>query len=80
VRRLLCTGREADYDIEITTFEGVSNARIEGMACARAGNTDVVRCQGKIVADYGDEQNEFPLTAYRVVQESGEWKWCGEAE
>jgi hypothetical protein len=78
VRRLLCSELESQYDIEVTTFEGVSNARIEGMACARSGATDVVQCTGKIVADYGAEDNEFPLTAYRVTLEDGEWKWCGE--
>lgn len=80
VRRLLCSDLEPQYDIEVTTFEGVSNARIEGMACARVGAADVVQCAGKIVADYGAEDNEFPLTAYRVALEDGEWKWCGEAE
>jgi hypothetical protein len=80
VRRLLCAEREMDYELEVTTFEGVTNARIEGMRCIRDGNTDIVRCQGKIVADYGTEKNEFPLTAYRVTQEGGEWKWCGETE
>lgn len=80
IQRLLCSELESQYDIEVTTFEGVSNARIEGMVCARAGATDVVQCAGKIVADYGAEANEFPLTAYRVVLEDGEWKWCGEAQ
>jgi hypothetical protein len=70
---------ETQYDTEITTFEGTANARIEGMACTRVGESDVVSCAGKIVADYGTEQNEFPLGSYRVNQEDGDWKWCGEA-
>jgi hypothetical protein len=40
----------------------------------------VVDCQGKIVALYGAEQTEFPLGAYRIVLEDGQWKWCGETE
>jgi hypothetical protein len=79
VRRLLCSDLEAEYEVEVTTFEGVSNARIEEMACSRVGTTDVVACQGKVVADYGAEDNEFPLVNYRVKLEDGEWKWCGEA-
>jgi hypothetical protein len=79
VRRLLCSDLEAEYETEITTFEGVANARVEGMTCSRTGVTDIVECTGKIVADYGTERNEFPLTAYRVKLEDGEWMWCGEA-
>lgn len=79
VRRLLCSDLEAQYDIEVTTFEGTSNVRIEGMACARVGESNVVKCSGKILADYGTETNEFSLGAYRIKQEDSEWKWCGEA-
>jgi hypothetical protein len=39
-----------------------------------------VKCDGKITAQYGNEKNEFPLVTYRVVQEDGEWKWCGETK
>jgi hypothetical protein len=49
------------------------------MACAATGDGATVSCQGQIVALYGAEQTEFPLTSYRVIQEDGEWKWCGEA-
>lgn len=80
VRRLLCTEMEAEYETEITTFEGVNGARIEGMACTRVGDSEKVQCQGTIVADYGAEKNEFPLTTYRVKLEDGEWKWCGETQ
>ncbi len=79
VRRLLCSDLEAQYDTEVTAFEGTSNVRIEGMACVRAGESDVVKCSGKILADYGTETNEFLLGAYRIKQEDSEWKWCGEA-
>jgi hypothetical protein len=78
VRRLLCAELEPQADQEISTFEGVSGVKMEGMSCRRDGDTDRVICAGKIVADYGAEQNEFPLGAYRIKQEDGEWKWCGE--
>ncbi|NWG16726.1 MAG: nuclear transport factor 2 family protein [Chloroflexi bacterium] len=78
VRALLCSDMEADFDREAGSFAGVE-ARLEGMDCRRDGDTNVVRCQGKIVATYGPENLDFPLTAYRVVLEGGVWKWCGEA-
>lgn len=80
IRRLLCSELESQLEQEALTFEGVSGAKIEGMSCRRDGDTDRVICAGKVVADYGAEQNEFPLGVYRVKQEDGEWKWCGEAE
>jgi len=79
IRALLCADMEQFLERESRTFDSVSGVHIEGMACTRDGSSDVVRCEGKIVATYGTEDTEFPLTSYRVVQEDGEWKWCGEA-
>lgn len=77
IRQLICSDLEATYEAEARTFAGVADASIEGMACTQTGE-NLVSCEGKIVALYGTEENEFPLTAYRVVEEGGEWKWCGE--
>ena len=79
LRPLLCSEMEANLEREALTFSSVTGVRLEGMACERQGTSNTVRCTGKIVALYGTQQTEFPLTAYRVVQEDGEWKWCGEA-
>jgi hypothetical protein len=79
VRQLLCSEMEGLLERESRTFESVSDVRIEGMACQQVGDSDVVSCAGKIVATYGAEDTEFPLASYRVVEEDGEWKWCGEA-
>ena len=79
IRQLLCSEMESVLDREIHTFDSVTGVTIEGMACQRVGDGDVVDCQGTIVALYGSEETEFPLVAYRVVEEDGEWKWCGEA-
>lgn len=78
VRSLLCSEMEANAFQEINAFTSVSGAHIEGMKCQWKEGADVVACEGKIVATYGAEETEFPLTAYRVVKEDGEWKWCGE--
>ena len=79
IRQLLCSEMESVLERESRTFESVSDVRIEGMACQRVGESDVVSCEGKIVATYGAEDTEFPLGSYSVVEEDGEWKWCGEA-
>lgn len=79
IRALLCSEMEHLLERESRAFESVSDVQVVDMACTRDGNSDVVRCQGRILATYGTEDTEFPLTSYRVVQEDGEWKWCGEA-
>ena len=79
VRQLLCSEKEKDVETEATTFLGVDQPKIEGMKCASMGDNKV-KCEGKITAQYGAEKNEFPLVTYRVVQEDGEWKWCGETK
>lgn len=79
IRQLLCSEMESVVEREILTFESVSDVRVEGMACEQVGDGSVVSCAGKIVATYGTEDTEFPLASYRVVEEDGEWKWCGEA-
>ena len=76
---LLCSAMEANLERESRTFESVSDVRIVDMACERVGDSDTVSCDGKIVAQYGAEETEFALASFRVVQEDGEWKWCGEA-
>lgn len=78
LRGLLCSEMEAVLNREINTFASVSGVEIEEMICTHAGD-DTVSCTGQIVAQYGGEDTIFPLTSYRVVQEDGEWKWCGEA-
>ncbi len=78
IQQLLCAEMEGVLERESRAFESVSGVHIEGMACTDEGGGKV-SCTGKIVATYGAEDTEFPLTAYRVVKEDGEWKWCGEA-
>lgn len=77
--QLLCSAMEARLEEEARTFETVSEVRIEGLDCAQTGD-NTVTCDGVIVATYGLQDTEFPLVSYRVVQEDGEWRWCGETE
>lgn len=78
IQQLLCSEMEAFMEREALTFASVEGARIENMSCRQVGDTDTVTCEGEIIALYGTEENVFPLTSYRVVQEDGEWRWCGE--
>jgi hypothetical protein len=80
MRPLLCAALEKDLEREALSFSTVTGVKIEGMACGRDGDKLVVRCSGKIIATYGAENTEFPLTAYQIAQEGGEWKWCGETQ
>ncbi|MBK8432596.1 MAG: hypothetical protein IPL28_15455 [Chloroflexi bacterium] len=77
LRRLLCAELESTLEREQTTFAGVSGVQTEGMTCQQVGDSDTVTCEGAIVALYGTEETRFPLGNYRVVEEDGEWKWCG---
>jgi hypothetical protein len=79
ISSLLCSELEADLQRESMSFASVE-ARTEGLTCSRVDGTDTVACEGAIVATYGTEDREFELGIYRVVQEDGEWRWCGEAE
>ena len=78
IQKLLCSEMETFLERETHTFETVSDARIDDLSCTWEEDSDIVRCQGMILVSYGAEQTEYPLEAYRVVQEDGEWKWCGE--
>jgi hypothetical protein len=79
ITSLLCSELEADLQRESMSFASVE-ARTEGLSCSRVDGSDTVSCEGAIVATYGTEDREFELGSYRVVQEDGEWRWCGEAE
>ncbi|MCA9987360.1 MAG: hypothetical protein KDE59_23795 [Anaerolineales bacterium] len=75
---LLCSEQEVNLQREVHTFDSVTGVELVDMACSYPGSGDIVSCDGKFVALYGSEETEFPLVSYRVVQEDGQWKWCGE--
>lgn len=79
LRNLLCSQMEDSLEMELFSFASANEATIVDMACSRRENTNLVDCKGSISLSYGEEQNEFPLGTYRVVEEDGVWKWCGEA-
>ena len=75
IRSLICSELESTIELEAASFASVE-ATIDDMACSSDGN--IVTCDGQIMALYGTETREIDLTSYRVVQEDGEWRWCGE--
>ncbi|MFN8531647.1 MAG: hypothetical protein U0670_23835 [Anaerolineae bacterium] len=78
VRDLLCSTMEDQLDREALSFSGV-NAQLENASCTTDSGGTTVTCTGQISAVYGTESRSFPLSRYNVVQEDGQWRWCGEA-
>lgn len=82
LRENACADWESQVTLEANSFRG-RDAQLEDMSCATresAGGEGVVECEGVILASYQGEQSEFELGNYRVVEEDGVWKMCGEAE
>ncbi len=77
--RLLCSEMEGDLEREAMSFDSVEARLGDDVVCTADAGGATVSCTGNIVAVYGGEDTLFPLGTYRVVQEAGEWKWCGEA-
>jgi hypothetical protein len=78
---LSCGEWEDDALLELDSFQAVT-ARLDGMACEQTGidgDTTLVLCNGKIIATYGNEDQELDLSVrtYQVVEEGGEWLVCG---
>lgn len=76
-----CADWETQAQLQIDSFEAAATS-LEGLACETAGaegGYTLVRCAGKIVASYNNENQEFSLEGrtYRVVEEGGQWRMCG---
>lgn len=79
-----CKTWEEKAKLEADSFQAVK-AKLDGMVCVKSGDEGAsakVTCTGKIVATYGNENQEIPLNrrAYLVTQEGGEWRMCGYAQ
>ena len=79
ISALLCSEMQSFANREANSFVTVTEVQITNMQCEHNSGGDTVTCTGEILADYDGEAVTFELTSYRVVQEAGEWKWCGEA-
>jgi hypothetical protein len=78
---IACAEWEPDALLELDSLQGVE-ARLEGMACSvvgTEGTTTLVKCQGKLIATYTNENQELDLSVrtYQVVQQGGDYLVCG---
>jgi hypothetical protein len=78
---LSCANWESQALLELDAFQAVST-RLENMTCSTTssdGTTSQVNCQGKILATYNGEDQQFDLSVrtYQVVQQGGEYLVCG---
>ena len=76
-----CLAWEEGAHAEASSFEAVI-VRLDGLACRAvnvSGDRTLVDCEGKIIANYGGEDQDILLSqrTYLAVLEDGEWKMCG---
>ena len=81
IRGLSCAAWEGQAVAQADSFRSM-NARLDNVTCQKSGTDGaytLVTCDGKIVTTYNGENREWTLGTYRMAQEDGEWKMCGEA-
>ena len=81
LRALSCADWESQVILEADSFRG-RDAELVDVFCEegkREGDETIVNCNGHIAVVYQGENRDFPLKNYRLTQEDGEWKMCGEA-
>ncbi len=76
-----CASWEENARLELRTFDAVE-ITLENLACTekdQAGDFSLISCDGKIVANYGNEILEINLSerTYQAIEEGGEWRMCG---
>ena len=82
LRSLACAEWESQAALQADSFRSM-DARLEDLACTTGdedGDYTLVSCDGRIVTTYNGETREWELGTYRLLQEDGEWKMCGEAD
>lgn len=80
MRQLACADWEGQVAIQADSLRGL-DAKLEGLSCHQGekdGDYTLVHCDGKLVATYNGEVREWELGSYRLIEEDGEWKVCGE--
>ncbi|MEA4906659.1 MAG: hypothetical protein VB089_03500 [Anaerolineaceae bacterium] len=77
----ICPEYESDALLEFDALQGVQT-KLSELSCARVGGQDAtaqVNCQGKLLASYQNEVQEFDLSGrtYQVERRDGDWLVCG---
>ena len=78
---LACSDWETQARAEALSFDAVE-VRLDGVECTAgvtSAETTAVTCVGKILANYGLEDQEIDLGSrtYRAVRQGGTWLMCG---
>jgi hypothetical protein len=78
---LSCADWEPSAQMELDSFQSIV-VRLDGLACTAASTENgatLVKCQGKIIATYNNEDEEFDLSlrSYRIINQGGEFLMCG---
>jgi hypothetical protein len=78
---LSCPEWGSQAQIEADSFDAVT-ARLDNAVCketGKEGDFTLVTCTGKIIANYGGEDQDFPLEGktYQVKYYDNEWRMCG---
>ncbi len=81
IATLSCANYEADARTELESFTAVS-VNLHDLDCKESGvdgETTLVSCSGKIIANYGNEVLEIDLAerTFQAVYEDGDWRMCG---
>src|SRR5215207_2341216 len=82
IRGLSCAAWEGQAAMQADSFRSM-NAQLDNVTCQKSGedgDTTLVTCGGQIVTTYNGENRTWALGTYRMIQEDGEWKMCGEAQ
>jgi outer membrane lipoprotein-sorting protein len=78
---LSCAKWESNALLELDSLQAVAT-KLENLSCrvtGSNGSTTQVICQGKIMATYNGEDQQFDLSVrtYQVVNQGGEYLVCG---
>jgi hypothetical protein len=81
ISALSCADWESNAQLELDSLQAVST-KLEGLSCtvtAVEGSTSKVVCQGKILATYNNEDQQFDLSVrtYQVLHQGGDYLICG---
>ena len=78
---LACPDYEETALLELDSFSLVKT-RLDSLECQAKAQDDsaTVTCQGKILATYGTEDQQFDLSGrvFQVKNEGGDWLVCGQ--
>lgn len=82
LRLQTCKEWESDALLLLDSFQAVTTT-LEGLSCQQTNDDPegraLVTCQGKLIASYNGELQEFDLSAQQYILQSfdGEWRICG---